>query len=817
MIRVSFNDRWEFRPRVSPFDELGGASVPYRPVTLPHDAMIGQQRVAPGGQASRDSGASAYFPGGAFEYRKTFFVPEEHRGRRILVEFEGVYRDAMVYVNGDFAGQRPYGYSLFRVDADRFLRFGADNEIRVEARGHQDSRWYTGAGIYRDTWLLTGGLVRIAPGGVRVTTPDTDTERAVVEVAAIVENDSIAIRTPRLATEIRDAAGSVVAADTGPVSVLPGEPATARQRLYVRAPRRWSPDSPALYTAQVTLTDDDGEADAETVTFGIRSLRLDPEHGLRINGDTVKLRGACIHHDNGVLGAATFARAEERRVRLLKDAGFNAIRMSHHPASTALLDACDRLGVLVMDEAFDMWTSAKSDFDYSVNFPQWWERDIEAMVAKDVNHPSVILYSIGNEIPETGSPSGAAWGRRLAEKVRALDGTRYVTNAINGMVAVLGEVSAMRSRAGEGAGVNTVMADPGDMMNAVSSSDLVTRRTAESFSVLDVAGINYGEARYGLDRGLFPNRIIVGSETFPTRIDGNWRLVKQYANVIGDFAWTGWDYLGEAGIGRPQYAAGDGARPSLTGPYPYLLAGCGDIDITGHRRPASYYRQIVFGLRAEPYLAVRRPEHHGQTFTGSPWAWSDSIASWTWPGSEGAPVTVEVYSDADEVELFVNGRSLGRKPVGDSHRFRAEFEAVYQPGELLAIAYADGTETGRHRLRSADGPLQLRAEADRPVITTDGGDLAYVTLTLTDQAGTGHAGADRPVRVEVSGPGVLLGFGSACPSTEERFDATERRSYDGRALAVLRPTGPGKIRLTASAPECEPAEIVITAGRSGSF
>jgi beta-galactosidase len=561
----------------------------------------------------------------------------------------------------------------------------------------------------------------------------------------------------------------------------------------------------------VTLTDEGGEADAEAVTFGIRSLRLDPERGLRVNGETVKLRGACVHHDNGVLGAATFARAEERRVQILKDAGFNAIRMSHYPMSKAMLDACDRIGVLVMDEAFDLWTSAKSDFDYSLNFPQWWERDIEAMVAKDVNHPSVILYSIGNEIPETGSPAGAAWGRKLAEKVRLLDGTRYVTNAVNGMVAVLGDLSAMRSQAGEGGGVNAVMADAGEAMNAISSSDLVTRRTAESFSVLDVAGINYGEARYGLDRDLFPNRIIVGSETFPTRIDGNWRLVKQHGNVIGDFTWTGWDYLGEAGIGRPQYALADGTRPSFTGPYPYLLAGCGDIDITGHRRPASYYREIVFGLRTRPYLAVQRPDHHGKTFTGSPWAWSDSISSWTWPGSEGSPVTVEVYSDADEVELLVNGRSLGRRAVGDSHRFRAEFEAVYEPGELLAIAYTGGTETGRHLLRSADGPVLLRAEADRQVITADGGDLAYVTLTLTDPAGTCCTRADRPVRVEVTGQGVLLGFGSASPSTEERFDATERRTYDGRALAVLRPTGPGKIRLIAFAPECEPAEIWVTA------
>ena len=616
MFRVSFNDGWEFRPKVSSFAELGGASLPYRPVTLPHDAMIAQQRVAPDSETLTGGGAGAYFPGGAFEYRKTFSVPEEDRGSRIFLEFEGVYRDAMVYINGDYAGQRPYGYSLFRVDAGRFLRFGADNEIRVEARAHQDSRWYTGAGIYRDTWLLTGGPVRIGPDGVRVATPDIDGERAVVEVATTIENDSVAIRTPRIRAEIRDSAGTVVAADEAPVSVLPAEPGTARQRLYIRGPALWSPDSPALYTARVTLTEEDGEADAETVTFGIRSLRLDPDHGLRINDETVKLRGACVHHDNGVLGAATFARAEERRVQILKDAGFNAIRMSHHPMSKAMLDACDRLGVLVMDEAFDMWTSAKSDFDYSLHFPQWWERDIEAMVAKDVNHPSVILYSIGNEIPETGSPAGAAWGRKLAEKVRSLDGTRYVTNAVNGMLTVLDQLAALRSPPGENAGINALMADPADMMNAISSSDLVTRRTAESFSVLDVAGINYAEARYDLDRDLFPNRIIVGSETFPTRIDGNWRLVKQHGNVIGDFTWTGWDYLGEVGIGRPQYATADGSRPTFTAPYPYLLAGCGDIDITGHRLPASYYRQIVFGLRDRPYLAVQRPEHHGRPSPG---------------------------------------------------------------------------------------------------------------------------------------------------------------------------------------------------------
>ncbi|MFJ8021477.1 glycoside hydrolase family 2 TIM barrel-domain containing protein [Streptomyces sp. NPDC096311] len=807
MIRTSFDDGWHVRPKVNPFAELSGHMVPFRPVTVPHDALIEQQRAAPDGAATMEGAAGAYHPSGVFEYRKTFAVPEEYRGKRIFVEFEGVYRDATVHINGAYAGQRPYGYSHFRIDADRFLRFGEDNEIRVEARAHRDSRWYTGAGIYRPAWLLVGDVARIAPDGVRVTTSDIDGSRAITEVVTDVVNDSIEVRTLDVVTEIRDAAGTVVASDLSKVTVLPGEPATVRQRLYIPSPTLWSPASPSLYDCHVALKD----VDAEQVTFGIRSLQLDPEQGLRLNGESVKLRGACVHHDNGVLGAATYARAEERRVEILKKAGFNAIRISHQPMSRAMLDACDRLGMLVVDEAFDMWTSGKSEFDYSLSFPEWWERDVEAMVAKDVNHPSVIMYSIGNEIPETGSPFGAVWGRRLAEKVRSLDPTRYVTNAVNGMLAVMSELGALQEQAArDGAGINTLMADAGDAMNAISTSELVSERTAESFAVLDVAGMNYAEARYAADRELFPNRIILGTETFPTRIAGNWRLVQEHGHVIGDFTWTGWDYLGEVGIGRPQYVTESGPAQAHNAPYPYLVAGCGDIDITGHRRPASYYREIIFGLRAEPYIAVRRPEHHGRTWAGSPWAWSDTVASWTWPGFEGEPVTVEVYGDADEVELIGNGNSFGRRPVGAEHRFRTEFEIVYVPGDLVAVAYRDGAETGRTTLRCATGPVQLRAETDRQTIRAAGGDLAYVTLTLTDAQGTCHTGADRPVTVEVSGAGELVGLGSAAPSTEERFDSTERRTYEGRALAVLRPTTVGKIRLTATAQGCDPVDVVVT-------
>ncbi|MEU6201213.1 glycoside hydrolase family 2 TIM barrel-domain containing protein [Streptomyces sp. NPDC047061] len=814
MIRTSFNDDWQFRRKVNPFAELSGPVAPFQDVTLPHDAMIAEDRVPREGEVTMEGGAGAYFPGGVYEYRKTFFVPEELRGKRVQFQFEGVYRDATVHINGDYAGQRPYGYSHFTVDADQHLRYGADNEIRVEARAHQDSRWYSGAGVYRDTWLLTGDVVRIVPDGIRVTTPDVEDGRAVVEVTTRVRNDSIARHTLDLAIAVRDADGDAVTGDTTKVTVLPGEESLVRTRLYLSGPRLWDAGNPHLYRAEVTMTDGDQLLDSDTADFGVRTLQLDPERGLRVNGRTVKLRGACVHHDNGPLGAATYARSEERRVRLLKDAGFNAIRMSHHPMSRAMLDACDRLGVYVVDETFDVWTSAKNGFDYSLHFPEWWERDVEAMVAKDYNHPSVIMYSIGNEIPEAGSAAGAALGRKLAEKVRSLDPTRYVTNAVNGFLAVMSELATLRAQhqqgAQDGGGINSQMADAGDMINHISASDLVTERTAESFAVLDVAGMNYAEARYALDRERFPNRIILGTETFPTRIDGNWKLVEEHSHVIGDFTWTGWDYLGEVGIGRQQFATPENPRPVHTAPFPQLLAGCGDIDITGHRRPVSYYREIVFGLRTQPYIAVRRPETHGLTPIGSPWAWSESIASWTWPGWEGNPITVEVYSDADEVELLGNGNSFGRRPVGAEHRFRTEFDIVYVPGDLVAVAYKDGVETGRTGLQWANGPLRLHAEADRQVVRATVGDLAYVSLTLTDAHGTVHSAADRPVTVEVSGTGELVGFGSAAPATEERFDATERLTYEGRALAVVRPTATGKIRLLANAPDCEPVECIIT-------
>jgi hypothetical protein len=814
MAREDFNTDWAYRPKVTAFQELGGsAGADWVGVTLPHDALIGTERRpdAPHGETS------GYFPGGAFEYRKHFDVPDEQRGKHVVLEFDGVYRDAMVFVNGALAGQHAYGYSRFTVRIDPYLRFGATNEVRVECRTHLDSRWYTGVGIHRDVHLVVSDPIHFATDGVRVTTPDIDPSQATIEIEARVENLGVTTATVFVATVVTRPDGAEVACGRVPLTLLPGETGVARQRRYVADPQLWNVDSPNLYQARLKLLDGETPVDDQMVTFGIRSLQVDPRRGLRINGEPVKLRGACIHHDNGPLGAAAIARAEGRRVQLLKAAGFNAIRSAHNPASPALLDACDRLGMLVMDETFDCWTSGKADFDYAFDFPQWWERDVEAMVAKDYNHPSVILYSIGNEIPETGDRFGARLGRLMAEKIRSLDDARLVTNGLNGFVSSLDVVLAgMRQRrqaaATDAGGVNQLMAGFGTMMDQIQASPMVTERLEESFGVLDVIGLNYGEARYELDRDQAPDRVLVGAETWPTVIDRNWALVEANPHVLGDFTWTGWDHLGEVSLvpTRDIQNLDVQVSASTSSGYPGLLSWSGDLDITGHRRPASYYRETVFGLRTTPYIAVQRPERYGRVVAvATPWAWSDTVASWSWPAADGEPISVEVYSNADEIELVLDGTAVGRAMVGESRAFRADFDLTYTPGELVAIAYTAGVETGRTVLRSAVGDPVLTAVADRAEVDATTGDLAFIDLALADPDGNLHTTADRLVTVTVDGPGVLQGLGSANPTTEEGFTTGSHRTFDGRALAIIRPTGAGEITVTATTDGCPPVIVVI--------
>lgn len=803
MIKTSFNAGWTFGPN-SGFFNMAPDQQPEQ-ITLPHDAMISKLRNA----NAVSGGKKAYFPDGTYDYVKKFHVPGEYKEKRVTFEFEGVYMNAMVYINGDFAGQHPYGYSNFYIKADRFLKYGEENEIKVVTKSGDDSRWYTGTGIYRNTKMMVANLVHFETDGVKITTPEISSDYATVNVATLVNNEGVNPQATRVSTEILDAEGNTVAHDISPLTIFVGEHTTLRQRLTVKHPKLWSVSTPYLYTCKSSLLDGENILDEETTTFGIRTLTLNAEEGLSINGEVVKLRGACIHHDNGVIGAATIERAEERRIEILKIAGFNAIRSSHQPLSKAMLSACDRLGMLVMDESFDTWTNTKSDYDYGLNFPTWWERDIEAMVTKDYNHPSVIMYSIGNEIKETGSSHGALWGRKLAEKIRSMDSTRYVTNSINGFVSVTDKLQEVMKNKPTG-DVNSAMATAGDMIKYVQGLDFVKQATAESFAAVDIAGYNYADNLYVADKELYPNRVICGSETFPKDIANNWKLVKENGHVIGDFTWTGWDYLGESGLGRVEYgevSRGHGA----SGAFPWLTAHCGDIDITGHRRPVSYYREIVFGLRKEPYIAVQRPAHYNDQPIVMPWSWSDSISSWSWEGYEGKPIKVEVYSDAEEVELLLNGKAIGKAAVGEANAYKAEFDTMYQHGELVAVAYTDRTEVGRMSLASAESDLHIQTESDRTQIKADDNDLAFVTVSLVDANGIVKPLADRNVTVTVSGPGVLQGLGSANPKNEESYGNHTHSSYDGRIMAVIRPTEAGSIDVIIEAEGCSSQSLTIEA------
>ena len=819
MIRQSFNDNWSFRKGADGLFRVPGKM---ETVTLPHDAMILEKR----DKNCRNGASTGFYPGGTYTYSKRFFLGAEDADKDIFLEFEGVYMNAAVLINGDLAGTRPNGYSNFFVKANDFLKYGQENEIKVVVKTENmpNTRWYSGSGIYRDVNLLKANTLHVVPDGLRITTLAAEDGLAVLEIAASIENTARAARSMKIATVIRDATGTVVASAVSAATAFAGDAFTVRQRVTVTEPRRWDVDAPHLYTCSCNLEEDGTVVDETTETFGIRTLEVDAARGLRINGRTVKLRGGAVHHDSGVLGVCTFERAEERRVEILKQAGFNAIRSAHNPLSKVMLRACDRLGMFVMDEFSDMWQAPKADYDYALVFGEWWEKDVEAMVAKDYNHPCVILYSIGNEIIETVTKHGARLSRTISDKFRSLDPTRFTTQCLNGFLSSFPHVpEIMRELAANGlldlpesgsdeipaSEIHRFMTTIEGRQAQIAESDTVAALMEETFDGVDIAGYNYMVGRYESDRTRYPNRVIVGSETCPPDVGTIWKKVMANTHVIGDFCWTGWDYLGEAGSGTFSYDE----NPGFAKPYPVLLSYFGDIDITGHRRPMSYYREIAYGIRKDPYIAVQRVDRHGRKVYKNQWCGNDTIASWTWPGYEGKPAIVEVFSNAQEVELLLDGRSLGRNKVLEDPMYTAVFETVYQPGRLEAVSYADGIETGRMVLASAEETPCLTVDVDRTRLKADGADLSYLMISITDTRGVVNMSKPLPVTVSVEGAGALQGFGSADPLSTEHFHDTTRTTYDGRVLAVVRALHEaGDIMVSISAPGCEPVAVALQAG-----
>ena len=778
-----------------------------RSVRLPHDAMLsaGRGPHAPGGAET------GWFEGGDYTYRTTWTAPAQRPGALASLLFEGVQGDATVFLNGHEVGLVRSGYSEAEVAIDEFVVWGHPNEVevRVANKNQPSERWYPGSGLYRSVAAVIRPQAHFGRDGVRIRTAALGSREATVEITARLENAPVdAVIEARLA----DSHGEIVV-----VRFTAREGAAAST---VQNPRAWSAEDPHRYELTVRALLDGDVLDEHHELVGLRTVAVNAQRGLLVNGVETLLRGACIHHDNGALGAASHRAAEYRRIRLLKEAGFNAVRSAHHPMSRHLLDACDELGMYVLDELSDYWYVRKSKYDHSDRFRVTWRDDAAAMIAKDRNRACVVMYAIGNEIPETALPEGVELTREITDFFHRADPDRPVTVAINLFVNTLvtlgaspyamksgGEVAeetALASSTEANAMVNHI----GKMMHLVARMRRADRASRDAFAAVDVAGYNYGLARYRSDVRRYPDRVILGSETLPGDVAWAWRLVEKYPAVIGDFVWAGWEYLGEAGVS----VWVPGKRAGMSKPYPYIISGPGMFDLTGRPDASLRLAQAAWDRLAAPAITVRPLDRSGVPYVRSAWRITDAVESWAWRGSDGKRADIEVYSTDDEIELLLNGKSLGRRRVGSRREHRVSFRTRYQPGVLVAIAYRNGREVSRSELTSATSDLRVRVSAESPTISADGDDLAFVHVELTDAAGTVEMLADEVVELSVSGPAELVGFASAAPATEDSFQSTAQHTYRGRAFAVLRSTGEnGKICVRAYTERARAAHVDIEA------
>lgn len=791
MKKLDFNQGWYFKRLEEPG---GGASV-----SLPHDAMCAERR-------SGESGGRhniGWFEGYDYEYRKRFAAEKELEGAKVLLEFEGVYHNAEVYVNGKRAAYRPYGYTNFYVDISDGIKAGAANEIRVIARNadQPNSRWYSGSGIYRPVWMYVGGEQHIKVNGVKIHTLEIISGK---EASARLEIEVTTALPGEVSVEILDENGSSVLTASGE-TLDTGKEACALLQTVISAPRLWSCEEPYLYTCVARCGGDEAREN-----FGIRTLTWTPEKGIAVNGRRVILKGACIHHDNGVLGACAFPEAEERKIRILKEAGYNAVRSAHNPCSKALLDACDRLGMLVMDEYVDMWYIHKNEYDYASYMEEWWEKDLRDMVEKDYNHPSVILYSTGNEVAETGQKKGIALTGQLTEYLHSLDGTRPVTCGINiffNFLYSLGlgvysddkarkEAQRMASGKGKKKTVgsefyNTLAGLLGDKaMKLGATLHMCDVKTRDAFAGMDVAGYNYGIFRYRHDLKKYPRRLILGSETFCRDAYAFYELAKKEPRIVGDFVWAGMDYIGEAGIGAWEY---EDYAPADRQEWGWLTAGSGRINILGFPNGEASYTRVALEKEQGPRIAVR-PVYQKGRHSPSAWKMTDAMESWSWEGCEGETAIVEVYARAASVALFLNGRSVGKKKLKKT--CRVSFSVPYESGELKAAAYdGDGKETGVCSLFSAGKTTRLFLLPETETVRAGG--LGYIQLRYGDEKGIWKPMEKHHMKIDVEN-GRLMGFGNACSYNEDGYWRNTAKTYYGEALAVIRAGESGSVQVTVT-------------------
>ena len=698
-------------------------------VNLPHDWDI-YEAPDPATGATKEGGG--WYPAGKGEYKKQFKVESgEWKNKRVMLHFEGVYQKAEVFVNGQKAGQHAYGYTPFTVDITQYLyKDKRDNEVvvKVDNSEQPNCRWYSGSGIYRHVWLVTKKQRYIDEWSVKVTTPDIHTVNIKAEV--VMEDGT---RKP------------------------------IEKTIHVEQPRLWSPDDPYLYHTTI-----EAEGDVVPVTYGIRTIEYTAEKGFLLNGKPLKINGACLHHDDGVLGAMAFDAAEIRKVRLMKESGFNLIRTAHNPTTRAFLDACDSLGMLVIGEAFDGWRTAKNPYDYSTLIDSCYQEDIHAMVKRDRNHPSIICWSIGNEVIERKDIRVVTTARKLKQAILEEDNTRPVTEAL------------------------CAWDDDWEIYDP-------------HFEVLDIGGYNYMIHKHKSDHQRDPKRVMWQTESFPRDAFKNWKLVQEYPYIIGDIVWTGLDYLGESGIGRNYYEGErpgehwrEGGQPDWHGAY------CGDVDITGYRKPISIYREMLW---KEAYdgefpsvlsIAVKEPDGYHGKIHQTAWSVWPTWSSWNWPGWEGKPIDVEVYTKAKEVKLYLNDQLIGTKAVSEDTEYKAVFTVPYEPGVLRAEASGMVILLG-----TAGEPASLRLTPDRRVITADGQDLSFITVEVVDKYGWPCPDAAIPCEAIVKGEGSLLAFASADLKDREPYTSSKVTTWKGRALLVVRSTekkGKAQIRIKSTLP-----------------
>ena len=732
--RVLFDAGWQFTQN--------GKTVK---VDLPHDWDI---YAGPDAKTGATGTGGGWYPGGKGEYRKTFKTPE---GEVVRLHFEGVYQKAEVFINGQKAGQHAYGYTPFTVDITPYLYKEGDNEVLVKVDNSEqpNCRWYSGSGIYRHVWLVTSPALHIAENGVYINTPLVDDE-AMVRVEVTVENASDVERTTTV----------MVGAETMPITVPAKGSETDTLVFFVQNPKLWSPDTPILYEVRAMLQEQGKTIDSQLARFGLLNFSYDSRMGFMFNGKITPLNGACVHHDDGILGAMAFDAAEIRKVRQMKDAGFNLIRTSHNPPSRAFLDACDSIGMLVIDEAFDGWRQAKTPYDYSTLIDSCYREDIHAMVRRDNNHPSVICWSIGNEVMERKDIQVVTTARKMKQAIEDYYCERPVTEAL-------------------------------------CSWDSDWEIYDPHAEVLDIVGYNYMIHKHASDHERTPERVILQTESFPRDAWKNWQIVDEYPYVIGDIVWTGLDYLGESGNGRYYYDGDtpgehyvEGGQPEWHGAY------CGDVDITGWRKPISHYRELLWNRETAPalYMAVKEPNGYYGTIRETAWSVWPTWESWNWKGGigpkgetvpswEGKPIEVEVYTSLPAVRLYLNDQLVGEQ---QSAECKAVFTLPYQPGTLRAEGVTEEGKTVSVSLSTAGEPAQIRLTADKTTFLADGQDLAYVTVEILDSEGRVCPDAAIPLTATVKGAGSLLAFASADLKDTGVYTDQRCTTWKGRALMAVR-------------------------------